>query len=417
MARMAKRRLNTEGKLPAKLVAEKARVASESYATWRRAKPENDFGAMEPYYRELFDIARETSALLGTGGHVYDPLIDLYEEGATHEVATRMFAEIKQPLVDLVKRIQSDGGAIDDTPLRAEFDAQRLRSVAEELIRVIGFDFSKGRLDLANNAFCTNLGCQDVRLTARPSEHVKGVLSSALHEMGHGLYEQFSPPEFEGTPIQGGISLAVHESQSRLWENIIGRCRAFWQCFFPVLSREFSALQPMGADGFWRAYTRVEPEYIRVGADELTYNLHILIRFELEVEILERTLDVQDLPDAWNAKYTEYLGITPPTNTLGCLQDVHWSKGSIGYFPTYAMGNMIGGQLWRCLLSDIPDADAQMTAGSFAPILDWLTERIYRKASLHSPHELIVGATGRGFGTDDWLSYATTKYQSLYGLN
>jgi carboxypeptidase Taq len=282
--------------------------------------------------------------------------------------------------------------------------------------RTIGFDYDRGRLNVAPNAFCSNFGCTDVRMTTRPSDHIKGIVSSSLHEMGHGLYEQGSPLEWNGTPLGGGISLAVHESQSRLWENVVGRSRGFWKRFLPDLQAAFPQLNGLDAEAMYRAINKVAPEFVRVGADELTYNLHILVRFELEVELITGRLDINDLPEAWNAKYTEYLGITPPTNTLGCLQDVHWSRGYVGYFPTYAMGNLIGLQMWACLRKDIPNAEAMMEAGEFGEILGWLQEKVYRQGRRYTPSELVTRITGRPMEAGDWLAYANAKYRDIYDL-
>jgi carboxypeptidase Taq len=327
-----------------------------------------------------------------------------------------MFGEIKQPIVDLVRRIREEGRPVDDAALFGDWDPARLRDVAETMIKDIGFDLERGRLNVSPNAFCTGSTCTDVRMTTRSSNHVKGILSSSLHEMGHGLYDQNSPLKWDRTPLAGGISLAVHESQSRLWENIIGRSRGFWQFFLPRLQAAFPALASLSSEDFYRAYSNVEPSFIRVGADELTYNLHILVRFELEVEILTGKTKVQHLPEAWNARYEQYLGIVPSTDSVGCLQDVHWSKGSVGYFPTYAMGNLIGGQIWKTLCQDIPDTDGLMSRREFAPILNWLTAKVYSRAKTMPPSALVADITGRPMESFDWLEYATNKYRDIYSL-
>lgn len=407
--RVLRREIGNQQKLPLELVQEKARLSNDAYETWKVAKAENDFPRLEPFLRGLFDIARSTADFLGYEKHVYDPLIDLYEEGATYEDAARMFRDIKEPVVAMVRHI-AEAPEVDDSRLFGDWDQARLRDFAEEAATKIGFDFGRGRLNIAPNAFCMNLSVDDVRMTTRPSDHVKGILSSSLHEMGHALYEQNIPHAFERTPLAGGTSLAVHESQSRLWENIVGRSDGFWSYFFPRLAEMFPVLAPLGASGFARAYRKVKPTFIRVGADELSYNLHILVRFELEVELLTRQIETKDLPEAWNAKYTEYLGITPPTNTLGVLQDVHWSRGSVGYFPTYAMGNLIGGQMWACIRRDLGDVDGQMAAGDFSQILDWLREKVYRQGRLYTARELVTRATGRPMEAADWLEYAAGRY-------
>ena len=411
-----KREIEIESKLPAKLVDRKAKVSSEAYQVWKEAKATNNFPLMAPFYEELFGIAREMAGYLGYTHHIYDPLIDLYEEGTTWSDADAMFKDIKQPIVTLVKEIRERGQEVDDSFLVGDWDKTRLRTFAEETVAAIGFDMNRGRLNVAPNAFCMNLSCGDVRMTTRASHHLKGIVSSSLHEMGHALYEQNSPPQWDRTPLAGGISLGVHESQSRLWENIVGRSYGFWQFFLPRLQSAFPELATIGLDTFWRAVNRVQPEFIRVGADELTYNLHILVRFELEVELLTGKLNMKDLPEAWTAKYQDYLGITPRSDSEGCLQDVHWSKGSIGYFPTYAMGNLIGGQMWKCLQAEIGDTETSMQEGDFAPILSWLTQKVYQQAKLLSPRKLVTEITGRPMEAKDWLDYAQAKYQVVYNL-
>ncbi|MDR3689048.1 MAG: carboxypeptidase M32 [Fimbriimonas sp.] len=411
-----RREVNIESKLPAELVDRKARISSDSYEEWKVAKATNDFSRMIPYYEQLFEIAGETAGLLGYKDHVYDALIDLYEPGATYANASAMFEAIKSPIVGLVARIRQEGEPVDDSLLSGRWDKDRLRDTAEATIGAIGFKFDRGRLNIAPNAFCMNLSCDDVRMTTRASDHIKGILSSSLHEMGHALYEQNSPKKWDRTPLAGGVSLAVHESQSRLWENIVGRSKGFWKHFLPSFQTAFPSLAPYNSDGFYRALNKVSPEFIRVGADELTYNLHILVRFELEVEILTGQIQVKNLPDAWNAKYSAYLGITPPTDTLGCLQDVHWSRGSAGYFPTYTMGNLIGGQIWATLRNDLGDTDELMAKGEFGAILEWLSDKVYSKAQTRKPKELIADITGRPMEAADWLSYASAKFKEIYRL-
>lgn len=416
IARVLQREIEVETKLPLAHVERKARVSSEAYDVWKRAKAESDFAAMRPYYEELFGLAREKAELLGYRDHIYDPLIDLYEEGATQADAAGMFAQIKGPIIALVREIREDGRPIDDAAFIRDWDQPKLRDFTQAAAAQIGFDFTRGRLDLAPNAFCGGSSSTDVRMTTRPSGHLKGVVSSSLHEMGHGLYEQGSPSAWDRTPLAGGISLAVHESQSRLWENIVGRSRPFWTHFLPDLQRRFPELGGIALDDFYRMINRVEPTYIRVGADELTYNLHILVRFELECAVLTGEISVADLPEAWNAKYAEFLGITPRNDAEGVLQDVHWSRGSIGYFATYAMGNLIGGQIWAVMTRELGDQMDRMRSGDFAPVLNWLRDRIYAQAKRYPPKELIQRVTGRTMAAQDWLAYADEKYRALYGL-
>lgn len=411
-----RRDLDIEAKLPTELVERRAKVSGDSYEVWKKARAESDFAAMKPYFEELFEIAREMSHLLDPqAAHPYDPLFDLYEQGAKVQDADAMFTAIKQPIVDLVKEIVEHGEFVPDTFLFGNWDQQALRAVAEKITGAIGFDYNRGRLDIAPSAFCGGSSRFDIRMTTKPSEHVRGILSSSLHEMGHGLYEQGSPAEWDRTPLAGGISLAVHESQSRMWENIVGRSTAFWSHFLPVLQQAMPSFANIELDVFYRAMNKVEPGFIRVGSDELTYNLHILIRYELEVAILTKKLEAKDLPEAWNAKYREYLGITPPNDGVGVLQDVHWTRGSLGYFPTYSMGNMIGAQVWATLQRELP-TDSLIAKGDFAPILGWLTEKIYSQGRRYEPRDLVMRVTGEPMNPSYWLKYATEKFRGIYGL-
>lgn len=417
LLRNFRRDLDIETKLPTDLVTRKAKVSGESYEVWKKARAESDFAAMRPYYQEHFEIVREMSHRLDPdASHPYDPLFDLYEEGAKTADAQAMFDTIRQPIVDLVKAIVERGAPVPDTFLYGEWDQQALRRASEEITGKIGFDYDRGRLDIAPSAFCGGSGRGDIRMTTKPSEHVKGILSSSLHEMGHGLYEQGSPEKWDRTPLAGGISLAVHESQSRMWENIIGRSQAFWSYFLPVLQGYVPSLANLDVETFCRALNKVQPSLIRVGSDELTYNLHILIRFELEVDIVTGKIQAADLPEAWNAKYTKYLGITPPNDGVGVLQDVHWTRGSIGYFPTYSMGNLIGAQVWATLKKDVPEVDDLMLRGEFGRILGWLQEKIYSQARRYRPQDLVKRVTGETMNAQHWLGYATGKFSAIYEL-
>ncbi len=410
------RDLKTRESFPLELIERKARVTSNAYQAWRKAREENDFTSYEPHLAEVVEIVKESAALLGAGDHPYDSLIDLYEEGSSFAEAKSVFEQLKPFTLNLLAEIRDGGSPIDDSILVADWDQQRLRQFMEHILREVGFDFSRGRLDIAKNAFCTTFATSDVRMTTRASEHIKGVVSSSIHEMGHALYEQNSNPGWDGTPLQGGASLAIHESQSRTWENVVGRSLPFWTHFLPDLHRFFPNLNGVSAGDMFKMMNCVEPSMIRVGADELTYNLHILIRFELEVELLTGALAVSDLPSAWNEKYCEYLGITPLNDGEGCLQDVHWSRGSFGYFPTYTFGNLIGVQVWDSLNRDVPNTGALIERGEFQPILSWLVQNLYGLSRSLKPKDLVRQLTGADMTPDNWMRYADRKYRALYNL-
>ena len=403
-------------KLPLDLIERKSKVTTDAYQTWRKAKQDNNYSLLAPYYKEVFEIAKETAECLTYKNHPYDALINLYEEDSTFAEAESTLGQIKGPSIELLKAIKGSKVSIDDSFLVRDWNNDRLKMTMERIVRQIGFSLNNGRLDIANNAFCAGSGPGDVRMTTRPSEHIKGIVSSTLHEMGHGLYEQNQRADWAGTPLCGGVSLAVHESQSRTWENVIGRSYPFWKYFWTWFQEQHPFLAEYNVDRFYAAYNKVEPSFIRVGADEISYNLHLLVRFEIEVEIITGKLDVKNLPEAWKAKYEEYLGIVPPTDSLGCMQDVHWSKGSIGYFPTYSYGNLIGVQIHNRMLSELPNCDELIQSGNFRPILEWLTEKVYGYGKLMPPKYLVEHIVGEPMKAQPWIDYATTKFSALYQL-
>jgi carboxypeptidase Taq len=415
LVRIVLRRLEKSTKIPASLVEEKSRVSSEAHEVWVQARANNDFAKFRPFLETIVELNRQEAEHLGYTDHIYDALTDLYEEGATKKGWDAMFDGIRQPMVDLVARIK-EAPAIDNRFLFGDWDIDAQRRFTEMIVEAIGFDMKRGRQDTAPHPFCTNFSVNDVRLTTRYQEFLGSAIFGSLHEAGHGVYEQGSPQEWDRTPLSGGVSLGVHESQSRTWENIVGRSKAFWSRYLPELKRSFPGLPDLSLDDFYRAINRVEPSFIRVEADEVTYNLHIMVRFEIECGMLDRSLEVKDLPEVWNEKYRQYLGITPPTDSLGCLQDVHWSGGMIGYFPTYSMGNILSYQIWEQLQADLGDVDRLMADGQFAPILGWLQEKVYRQGSKYPPNELIHRVCGGPLDPKPYLSGITRKYEGVYGL-
>lgn len=416
LVRIMRRRYDLETKLPVALVAEKSRLASLAHEDWVHARANNDFAKFAPVLERMFDIARQEAECFGYKNHIYDALIDLYEEGATHEDCTRMYDTLRTAGVDLIRRIQESGVKPDDSNLYGDFDESKQRAFTEFLVREIGFDMNNGRQDTAAHPFCTNFSVSDVRLTTRFKNYIGSAIFGSLHEAGHGLYEQGSPKKFDRTPLAGGVSLGIHESQSRTWENIVGRSKAFWKRYLPKLQEHFPQLSGFGLDDWYRAINKVEPSFIRVEADEVTYNMHTMIRFEIESDVLTGKLAIKDLPEAWNAKYSQYLGITPSTDSEGCLQDVHWSGGSIGYFPTYSMGNCLSYQFWKCLEQEVGDTNALIEAGNFEPILSWLQDNIYRHGSVYPPKELVLKVTGKPMGAEDYLQGLNSKYSEIYNL-
>jgi len=415
LARVVRRELDLATKLPSELVGRKALLATQGHELWIKARKANDYAMFRSILGELVEICKEEAGHLGYTDHPYDALTDQYEEGATAAGWQAMFDGIRQPLVELIEETQQ-ASPIEDGFLVGQWPAEKQASFTWAVIQKLGFRGESGRQDAAPHPFCTNFSVNDVRLTNRYNEVVTSSLYSGLHEAGHGLYEQNSPAAWDRTPLAGGVSLGIHESQSRTWENIIGRSRAFWQWCYAPLREAFPALPDVGPEAVYKANCTVKPSLIRVEADEVTYNMHIMVRFELECDMVAGKLDVQDLPEAWNEKYRQYLGIVPESDAVGCMQDVHWSSGSIGYFPTYSMGNVLSYQIWACLQRDLGDTDAMLAQGNFAPILEWLVEKVYRHGSKYKPTELIHRVTGKPLGPEDYLAGITSKYRAVYGL-
>jgi carboxypeptidase Taq len=416
LVRVVQRDLDLRTKIPASLVEEKSRLSSIAHEEWVRARKASNFKGFQGTLERMFEIARQEAEYLGYTDHIYDALLDQYEEGATAADCRKMFEDIKQPIVTLVKDIVENGRTIDDHLLHGEWSVDRQKQFTERIVAKVGYDLHRGRQDTAPHPFCTGWSVGDIRITTRYTNYIGSSIFGSLHEAGHAMYEQGSPAEWDRTPLAGGVSLGVHESQSRLWENIVGRSEAFWRYFLHELEALFPQIAAFSPHTFYRAVNKVQPSFIRVEADEVTYNLHIMVRFEIECDVLTGAMKVADMPEAWNEKYRQYLGITPQDDAEGCLQDVHWSMGSIGYFPTYSMGNLLSYQIWHTLQKDIPNTDELIGEGKFGPIHDWLKEKIYSQGRRYTPKELIQRVTGKPMGAEDYLQGLTAKYRHLYAI-
>jgi carboxypeptidase Taq len=413
-----RRDYDRETKLPTELVAELSRHEILSQDLWVRARAENDFASFTPSLEKMLELVRQKAEYLGYKSHIYDALLDTYEQGMTQAEVAQMFADVKPHLVALTQAISQSANPADDSLLFGEFPIESQRALTLEVTKAVGYDFQRGRQDEAAHPFCSNFSRDDVRITTRfDPKYLGQALYASLHEAGHAMYEQGSPAEYEGTVLAGGVSLGVHESQSRLWENLVGRSRPFIKWMFPRLQAHFPSVYGQAtAEGFYRAVNKVSPSLIRIEADEVTYNLHVLLRFELECDLLTGNLAACDLPDAWNAKMERYLGVTPPNNADGCLQDVHWSCGLIGYFPTYSIGNLLSAQLLQAARRTLTDLDAQMERGEFAPLLDWFRANVHGYGSKYRPAELIAKATGTPPNAQPYLEYLQTKFSDIYSL-
>jgi carboxypeptidase Taq len=405
-------------RLPAELVAQLARSTSEARPAWIRARRESDWGHFAPHLVRNVALNQQVAELLGYEGHPYDALLDRNEPGMTHAQLTQLFADLKQAVVPLLSQIAERTNVVDDACLHRQFDAGKQLAFALAITERFGYDLERGRMDLTAHPFCTGFGRGDVRITTRVyADYLSPCLFGTMHESGHAMYNQGIDARLDRTPLWAGSSPGMHESQSRLWENLVGRSRGFWRWAFPQLQAIFpDALGGVEAEGFYRAVNKVQPSFIRVEADELTYNLHILLRFELENELLESRLSVADLPEAWRQKMRTYVGVEPPDDRRGPLQDVHWTGVSFGGFPSYTLGNVIGAQLMKAARSQLPDVDEQIERGDFAALLYWLQENVYRHGRKFTPGELLERATGAGLSARPWIEYAQAKFSELYGL-
>ncbi len=417
--RRLRRQRDKKIKLPKSLVEELARTAVLGQQAWQQARQDDDFEAFRPLLQKMIELKRQEADALGYAECRYDALLDDYEpEMRTAEVA-KVLAELREQLVPLVTEIGQSERRPDVSLLKRSFPVDVQEAFARETAAAVGFDFNRGRLDVTTHPFCCGVGPNDCRITTRYDEHFFNMaLFGTLHEAGHGIYEQGLPGEHHGLPLGDSVSLGIHESQSRLWENLVGRSRSFWEhCYAPMQRRFPEALGDVPLDDFYFAINEVRPSLIRVEADEATYNLHILVRFELEQALLEDDLPVADLPAAWNEKFQQYLGIRPESDARGVLQDVHWSAGLFGYFPTYTLGNLYAAQFFAHADKELGGLDEQFAAGQFGPLRDWLREKIHRQGQRHTASELVKVVTGRPLSSGPMLDYLRTKLGPLYGLS
>ena len=415
--RVTRRDFDKASKIPSKLVEEIASTTALAHQEWAKARAASNYALFAPWLEKILDLERQVTDCLGYKNERYDALLDQYEPDMTAAEVRTMFESLKPVVVDLVKRI-AEQPAIDTEPLTRDFDEDKQRAFGESIIKMFGYDFNRGRQERAVHPFCTAFSRDDVRITTRFDRNfLPMALFGTLHETGHALYNMGIAERYDCNILYDGASHGVHESQSRLWENLVGRSRPFWQRFYPELQQTFPVLADVDGDRFYRAINKVEPSLIRVEADEVTYNLHILLRFELEVELLEGRLAVKDAPAAWNAKVKEYLGLDVPDDANGILQDVHWSFGGIGYFPTYSLGNVISVQLFEAANASMGGAlESQIAAGEFGPLREWLLENVHQWGRKYTPSELVKRATGKDIDTAPYLGYLKSKFGALYGI-
>ncbi len=402
--------------VPNDLVREISRVQSLAMEAWTGAREESDFGLFAPWLKEMLGLKRQEADAVGHGDCRYDALHDEYEQGSSAGRITKIFSELRKELVPLVQELVDSPAAAEKKPVSGEFPQAAQREFGGRLLTAIGFDWAAGRVDISAHPFCSG-NLNDVRLTTRYDEtDLTQAIFGLLHEGGHGLYEQGFEQKFEGTPRAQSVSLGIHESQSRMWENLVGRSRPFWEFALPIMKEHFPGMGGLDLDDWHTAVNRVERSMIRVESDEVTYNLHIILRFELEMELIEGRLSVDDLPGAWNEKMQEFLGVTPANDAEGVLQDIHWAYGIFGYFPTYTLGNLYASQFFHAAQIAIPGLEDHFRKGDFAPLLEWLRENIHRRGQSLRPDELVKEVTGEDLNARYQVAYLKTKYRSLYGL-
>ena len=401
-------------RVPSALTEEIVRAGSEGYEIWLGARERNAFADFEPALRRNIELARRYADCFPEAEHPYDPLLDRFEPGATAAEVAALFARLREGLVPLLSKI-----ALRPEPpgLHGDFPVAAQREFGLEVATAFGYDPQAWRLDDAVHPFAASPAVGDVRITSRFDDRSLTGLFALMHETGHGLYEYGVDPALERTTLDSGVSLGIHESQSRLWENLVGRSPAFWTYWLPRLRERFPlTMRDVELDTFIRAINVVRPTLIRVEADEVTYSLHVILRFELELALVEGTLDVADLPAAWAAKMQHFLGVAVPDDLHGVLQDVHWSSGIIGYFPTYAIGNVLAAQLWQTARADLPGLDDEIARGEYGSLLAWLRERIHRHGRTLTPPELIEQAIGGPLDPEPMLAHLGAKYGALYEL-
>ena len=418
LVRKVRRDFDKARKVPADWVGEFSRVTALAHEDWEKARAEADFPRFRPHLEKILQLRRQYAEFFAPYDHVYDPLLDDFEPGMKTAEVKAVFDELRGEQVALIQEIVERGSPVDDSVVHQRFEEEKQRDFGLEVAKALGYDFERGRQDKSVHPFTSGFGTGDVRITTRfDPQFLNTALFGTMHEAGHAMYEQGVNPEYDRTPLGTGASLALHESQSRMWENLVGRSKSFWVYFYPRLREVFpQQLKKVDLETFYRAINKVEPSLIRVEADEATYNLHIMVRFELEIQMMEGDLEAAELPEAWNRKFEDFLGLVPPDDAKGVLQDVHWSGGMIGYFPTYALGNLVASQLWERIEEDIPDVRAAIERGECQPLLGWLRENVHRYGAKYEPMELLTKVTGGGLTAQPYLRYLRAKFQEIYKL-
>lgn len=415
---LAKKEYEENKKIPEAEYKEYVILCSKAETAWEEAKGKSDFSLFSPYLEQLIEFNKRFITYWGYQEHPYDALLDLFEPGVTVKVLDQLFAELKEAIIPLVKQVTASGNKPDTSFITKAFPKEKQKELSLYFLQELGYDFDGGRLDETVHPFATTLNRGDVRVTTRYDEKdFRTAIFGTIHECGHAIYEQNIDEALSGTNLSDGASMGIHESQSLFYENFIGRNKHFWTPYYKKI-QEASPVQfkDISLDDFVRAINESKPSFIRVEADELTYPLHIIIRYEIEKAIFSNEVSVEDLPSLWNQKYQDYLGITPQTDAEGILQDVHWAGGDFGYFPSYALGYMYAAQLKQKMLEDLPEFDALLERGEFHPIKQWLTEKVHIHGKRKKPLDIIKDATGEELNVRYLIDYLSNKYSNLYLL-
>jgi carboxypeptidase Taq len=418
LVRVTRRDYDLARKLPTELVAEITRAGSTARPAWQKAREDADFKLFAPYLEKNVELNRRVADALGYEERPYDALLNRTEPGLTTDQLEDIFADLKKAIVPLVGDVARHADAVNDSVLYRGFDPDVQLKYSVQVVTKLGYDLDRGRQDISAHPFTVSFGPGDVRITTRVSrDFFNECLFGSIHEAGHGMYNQGIGLNLDRTPLWSGASPGVHESQSRLWENLVGRSAAFWRHFYPSLREAFPGpLKGVDEEGFFRAVNKSYPSLIRVEADEVTYNLHIMLRFELENELLEGSLKVRELPEAWNARVKSYLGIDVPNDREGVLQDIHWSGVSFAIFPAYTLGNLMGAQLMEKVRTEVPGLEGHIERGEFGVLLKWLGSNVYRHGRKFTPNELMERVTGKPLTSGPWITYVRQKFGALYGI-
>ncbi|MBN1231052.1 MAG: carboxypeptidase M32 [Anaerolineales bacterium] len=417
LIKVATRNFEKETKLPSEMVAEKARISTSAYQAWVKARQASDFSLFQDELDKVVDWSRRLAEIFAPYEHVYDPLLDLYEPGMRTKEVQAIFDSIRPKQAALIHEI-ADKEEVDDSFLHQYFDEGKQKAFGREMVTKIGYDWERGTEGNVVHPFMTTIGFGDIRINTKVEDNFfNPYLFGAMHEAGHAIYEQGIGKEKARTPLFSGASLALHESQSRMFENLIGRSKAFWEGNYTRLQEFFPAeLGNVSLDHFYKGINKVMPSFIRIEADEATYNMHIMLRLEIEIGLMDGSILPKDLPEIWNNRMEKYLGITPANDAEGVLQDVHWSHCLIGYFSTYALGNLISVQLWNKMQEALPNREEMIRKGDFTPILAWLKENIYKYGAKFEPQELVEKVTGSKINGEPYLNYLHQKFGNIYSL-